>query len=174
MKRFVSRNHFLSIDDVNKIALSAFNNKRFYDNDGNKSLAFGHFRTGPKSNYTKTCQEASRNQSDFKTERENSCPTDTDHDSFFIKEGKVFDLLDTNSNEDCSDSAYYFTSDNEADFFFKPPDPGLNRTAEESSDEDNIIDWNAPVFGKPYLKCSYIDDGAAKADLMPRKRSKFS
>ena len=30
--------------------------------------------------------------------------------------------------------------------FLNPPDPGLNRTAEESSDEDNVIDLNAPVF----------------------------
>ena len=57
MKIFVSRNHFLSIDDVNKIALLAFDNKRFYDNDEIKSLAFSHFRTGPKSNYTKSAKK---------------------------------------------------------------------------------------------------------------------
>ena len=50
MKKIVSEQHFLSIAEVNKIALSAFDNKRFNDDDWIHSLAFGHFRTGQKRN----------------------------------------------------------------------------------------------------------------------------
>ena len=35
----------ISVSDVNKVALSPFDNKRYYENDGINSLAFGHHKT---------------------------------------------------------------------------------------------------------------------------------
>ena len=48
MKKIVNEQRFLSIAEVNQTILSAFENKRFYYDDGFHSLAFGHFRTGQK------------------------------------------------------------------------------------------------------------------------------
>ena len=36
----------MPMNEVNKIILSPFDNKRFYQSDGIFSLAFGHYKTG--------------------------------------------------------------------------------------------------------------------------------
>ena len=53
MKKILSEQQFLSIAEVNKIPLSAFDNKRFYDDEGIHYLAFGHLKIGQKRNGSK-------------------------------------------------------------------------------------------------------------------------
>ena len=47
-----SKKHKLSIDEVQKIALSPFDSKRYYFSDGIVSLAFGHYKT-KRTNFCK-------------------------------------------------------------------------------------------------------------------------
>ena len=49
MKTIRSRNHALSVEDVHKIALSPFDSKRFYAEDGIYSWAYGHNKTAASS-----------------------------------------------------------------------------------------------------------------------------
>ena len=49
MRSITCKGHKVSIEEVNKIALSPFDNKRYYyDDDGIRSLAYGHYRIGQK------------------------------------------------------------------------------------------------------------------------------
>ena len=96
---------------------------------------------------------------------QSSIISDTDHSCQSMQSKK----RDWDGSFDLSES------DNESEGSFTPPDPGLVRTANESSDEEFVIDWEAPIYEKPYLKCPYINDKAFKeADEPLRKKSKYS
>ena len=163
VKKIVSELHFLSIAEVSKIALSAFDNKRFYDDDGIHSLAFGHFRTGQKRNCSIDFQ---RNELHFVLQDEDYCMANKCDDYITDKiNGQNSIIADTDhtcqsmqsKKRDWDGSFDLSESDKESEGSFTPPDPGLVRTADESSDEEFLVDWEAPIYEKPYLKCSRLN-----------------
>ena len=130
MKVIASENNRLSVNEVNKIALSVFDIKRFHDDDGISSLAFGPY----KRNQTRTV---------------------------FEKTGKILSF--TNDIVDGTDEKIYGDTQNnhpdqscENEESFRSPDPGSIRNAEGSSDNEDIIDWGAPVVEKTFNNSSVI------------------
>ena len=65
------------------------------------------------------------------------------------------------------------TSDCEIDDTFRVPDPGFARTWDESSDEEHVVDRDAPVRQKPFPSCSFIEFESLE-DRLPSKRQKRS
>ena len=112
MKTIKSEHHVLSVDEVNEIALSLLDNKRFYAEDGIHSLAYGHYKTALKKIFPKEHESAD----DLQFEDTSVCSCD-----------------DFSGSEASS-------SDNESYVNFVPPDPGLWQTASINSDEDYIVD----------------------------------
>ena len=53
MKTIKSENHVLSVEKVNKIALSPFDNKKYYAEDGIHSLAYVHYKNALKNIFPK-------------------------------------------------------------------------------------------------------------------------
>ena len=168
MKNIVSEKHVISINEVNKIALSPFDSKRFYHDDGIKSLAFGHYKT----EQTRTLCIESREEAFNKNVNYKHFHT-KNFDEGFVLEGQKEDALQKIADEPGKDNE--FNSDDSSSggsvSSFNPPDPGLVATADISSDEGTIVDWNATIIEKPYPNCPYIDDEAAEdVDTPPRKR----
>ena len=151
MNTITSHNHYLSIDQVNKIVLSPFDNKRFYKTDGISSLAYGHFRTGQ---VRKTVTEDKKlrifeeDSEKFHVQTESSAADD-------------YESVDTDKSFDGNVS-------------FEIPDPGLVRTAEITSDDEDIVDWDALVKEKPFFDCPFINfESFEDKDQPPKKRLKM-
>ena len=165
MKNIVSERHVISINEVNKIALSPFDSKRFYHDDGIRSLAFGHYKTGQ----TRTLCIESREEA---FDKNVICKHfhAKNFDEVFVLEGQQEDALQKIADEPGKDNEFNSgdSSSGGSVFSFNPPDPGLVATADIRSDEGNIVDWSATIHEKPYPKCLYIDD----EETPPRKRYK--
>ena len=66
-------------------------------------------------------------------------------------------------------------SESDSDCPFQPPDPGFLRTAEISSDDDEILDWDAPVLEKAFIKSAFINfESQEVVDQPPTKRLRLA
>ena len=152
MVLLTSKKHKVIINKVNKVALSPFDNKQFYLENGIDSYAFGHHRTGQKQ---------------FR-------PVFTKTVSF----DQVFSPNDSaaeSSNKFEVGYQNYVHSESDSDCPFQPPDPGFLRTAEISSDDDEILDWDAPVLEKPFIKSAFINfESQEVVDQPPTKRLRLA
>ena len=110
----------VNINEVNKVALSPFDYKQFYLENGIDSYASGHHRTGQKQFrpvFTKTV----------------SCDQVFSPNDSAAESSNNFEVGYQNDVHSESDSYCAF----------QPLDPGILRTAEISSDDDEILDWDA-------------------------------
>ena len=78
-----------------------------------------------------------------------------------ISENRVLSTEDLDSGYFC-----YNTADS-----YKPPDPGFPRTADLASDDYKTLDWDAPVFEKPFRNCLFIEIKSQEVQP-PMKRSR--
>ena len=145
---------------MNKIVLSPFDTKRFYRDDGITSLAYRHYKTGQ----AKFGIESKNNQDVGKGGR--------------CQHKKVLDAINNTWEqiEISGDLGYkrYDYSFEEVDSSFDLPDPGFIGTAEISSDEDGVVDRDAPVYQAPYKKCPYLDDEALEDSSIPSQKKIIS
>ena len=147
MNNIFSDKHVLSVNEVNKIVLSRFGTKRFYDDDRINSFAFGHYKTG------QTQKVSYLPRSKQKSEIDDKCQQYISVDEGEIKNKYAFEKTDFEQSQDtetCKDVQY--NSDKsfseETDFVIDSPDPGFAGTAERSSDESDVADWDAPIHQK--------------------------
>lgn len=150
MRTLNSKKHTIVLNEVDKIALSWFDDKRYYLDDGVNSLAFGHYRTGSKSSIHNShdsdgCDLSEEEMSDGEN-MEGICEKVSHLYEDDIGDGENIQAVCEDSNE------------------FAPPDPGFWQTVDLSSDEENICDWDAPVIENSYPQCSFIDFEAEETD----------
>ncbi len=161
MRTLTSDKHEIVITEVNKLALTAFDDKRHILEDGITTVAHGHYkiRSGDNNETTTTtssdhdCLITGSSSSSIDHQQKKSPTTTTTEDSHESDEEVTTDSADDTTDNDCSPSsssrnvlsgpAHDDSLTSTTPQRFVPPDPGLYQTDHDSDyDESEILKMN--------------------------------
>ena len=195
--RIISERHILNTVRANKIALSAYDDKRYILSDGISTLPYGHYRTVNASIFPDSNQDddddSERNVSEINS---TSHHKDQDLDAwlkFFQEEEELVDrgqqssnqeeiftqdtnygsedsflVLDTQPSQSLRDLLNSITS-------YEAPDPGRFRVteiAERDIESDDLVDPNAVTSSSSSDDEWYLDREAVEDSAPQSKRRK--
>ena len=102
--RIISERHILNTVRANKIALSAYDDKRYIPSDGTSTLPYGHYRTVNASIFPDSNQHDDDDDSERNVSETNSTSHHKDQDldawlNFFQEEDEIVDGYQESSNQ---------------------------------------------------------------------------
>ena len=195
--RISSERHILNTVRANKIALSAYDDKRYFLSDGISTLPYGHYRTVNVSIFPDSNQDDD-DDSERNVSETNSTSHHKDQDldawlKFFQEEDEIVDwdqessnqeeiftqktnygsedsflVLDTQPSRSLRDLLNSITS-------YEAPDPGrvcVTEIAESDIESDDLVDPNAVTSSSPADDEWYLDREAVEDSAPQSKRRK--
>ena len=196
--RIISERHILNTVRANKIALSAYDDKRYILSNGISTLPYGHYRTVNASIFPDSNQDDDDDDSERNMSETNSTSQHKDQDlddwlKFFEEEEELVDwdqqssnqeeiftqdtnygsedsflVLDTQPSQSLRDLLNSITS-------YEDPDPGRIRVteiAESDIESDDLVDPNAVTSSSSSDDEWYFDREAVEDSAPQSKRRK--
>ena len=198
--RFISERHILNTVRANKIALSAYDDKRYILSDGISTLPYGHYRTVNASIFPDSNQDDDDDDDD--SERNVSEINSTSHHKdqdldawlkFFEEEEELvhWDQQSSNQEEIFTQDTNYGSEDRflvldtqpsqslrdliNSITTYEAPDPGRIRVteiAESDIESDDLVDPNEVTSSSPSDDEWYLDREAVEVSAPLSKRRK--
>ena len=197
--RIISERRILNTVRANKIALSAYDDKRYILSDGISTLPYGHYRTVKASIFPDSNQDDDDDDdSERNVSETNSTSRHKDQDldawlKFFEEEDEIvdWDQQSSNTEEIFTQDTNYGSEDSFLVLDTQPsqslrdllnsipsyeaPDPGricLTEIAESDIESDDLVDPNAVTFSSPSDDEWYLDREAVEDSAPQSKRRK--
>ena len=158
--RIGSSKHLLQTIRNNKISLSAFDDKRFIQNDGIYCLPFGHFEIRDWQLHREILED-----DDWGDEEREEAPETSPTWSTLIRDFTVSPSsnVPSLSNYDADrERSHHEVETQISDEIFTPPDPGMHQRDYSESELDEVTDFGeqTTAYSSPRQRNPFIEDEA--------------